>query len=234
MANLKRENVFLFLSLLCCAQLCSHSTNLEVKAQSSANASKDKVTTLLRGGIEKHHQGDDSGAEKNFREALKLDAANVNAHYNLAALEEARGEVGAALSEYRQVLRYNPNDQSVISAIHELEASTDNHATIQEKTALKAHTQQDSLLPSQDAFATLPDFPPRAPARGGLNSTRFVSSTQMNNMRNPQSTNLALATERNSTGGSMHALRSFGASFIRASLTYGRPVDTCACPILRF
>jgi tetratricopeptide (TPR) repeat protein len=234
MAKLKGNNISVLVSLLCCAQLFADSTNLQVKAQSSADLSNDKVRTLLKGGIEKHHKGDDSGAEKNFREALKLDSTNANAHYNLAALEEARGELGAALTEYRQVLRYNPNDQSVISAIHELEASTNNHAAIQEKTVLKAHTQQDSLLPSADAFATLPDFPPRAPARAGLNATRFVSSTQMNSERNPQSTELALATDHNSTGGSMHALRSFGASFIRASMMYGRPVDTCACPILRF
>jgi tetratricopeptide (TPR) repeat protein len=231
MAISKGRRVSVLVPLLCC--VFSYSMNLQVKAQSATSSSSAKVSTLLRGGIEKHHQGDDSGAEKNFREALKLDASNANAHYNLAALSEARGELGAALDEYRQVLRYNPHDQTVITAIHELEASTSHQSAIREKTVLKAHTQQDSLLPSVDAFATLPDFPPRAPARGGLNSDRLLSSTQMNSVH-PQSTTLAVATERKSTGGSMHALRSFGSSFIRASMMYGRPVDTCACPILRF
>jgi len=248
MAKLKGKNLPLLLSILCCAQLA---LNLEsARAQSSSEPSKDKVTTLLKGGIERHQKGDDKGAEKNFREALRLDSANANAHYNLAALAEAHGEVGTALNEYRQVLRYNPNDQTVITAIHELEASKSNGAAVTERTRLTGHASEDSLLPSADAFSTgLSEYPPLAPARGTLNgnasATRLASSAQSNTVHNPRSTNLALATDRNNfdqnlnrnnnTGGSMHAFRSFGMQFLRASLMYGsRPVDTCACPILRF
>jgi tetratricopeptide (TPR) repeat protein len=241
MAKLKGTNLPLLLSILCCAQL---TLNLEsVEAQSSSEPSKDKVTTLLKGGIERHQKGDDKGAEKNFREALRLDSANANAHYNLAALAEAHGEVGTALNEYRQVLRYNPNDQTVITAIHELEASQTSHAAVTERTRLTGHASQDSLLPSADAFSTgLSEFPPLAPTRGSLNgngnanATRLASSAQSDTVHNPRSTNLALASDRNNnTGGSMHAFRSFGMQFLRASLMYGgRPVDTCACPILRF
>jgi len=250
MAKSKGTNLPVLLSFLCCTQLTLNTASVPVSAQTASSSEPEKITTLLKGGIQKHQKGDDSGAEKNFREAIRLDSASANAHYNLAALSEAHGELGTALNEYRQVLRYNPNDQAAITAIHELEARTGPHAAIAERTRLKGHATQDSLLPSADAFATnLSDYPPLAPARGGLsgnslngnvNTTRLASSTQFNTVHNPRSTNLALATDRdnlarNNTGGSMHAFRTIGMSFLRASLMYGgRPVDTCACPILRF
>jgi tetratricopeptide (TPR) repeat protein len=251
MAKLKGTNLPVLLSFLCCAQVALNSASMPVKAQSAPDSNKEKVTTLLKGGIQKHQSGDDAGAEKNFREALRIDSANANAHYNLAALAEAHGERDTALKEYRQVLRYSPKDQSVITAIHELEASTGHQAAVSERTRLQGHAAQDSLLPSADAFATnLSDYPPLAPARGSLgtntlngnaNRNGLVSSTQFNTLRNQQPTNLALATDqdngnRNKTGGgSMHAFRVIGMGVLRAGLMYGgRPVDTCACPILRF
>jgi len=63
-----RKHVVIFLSSIFCLQLAFTATVQPARAQSTSK--KEQVTTLLKGGIEKHRAGDDAAAEKQFRAAL--------------------------------------------------------------------------------------------------------------------------------------------------------------------
>ena len=49
--------------------------------------------------------GDQATAEQQFRAALKLDSANVEAHANLGAIAFFQGNCGTAEPEFREALR---------------------------------------------------------------------------------------------------------------------------------
>ncbi len=56
-----------------------------------------------------------------FKKVLSLDSRNADAHYNLGAIAEARGDASQALNEYRQASQLNPQDQEFRDAVAQIE-----------------------------------------------------------------------------------------------------------------
>jgi len=196
---------------------------------------RDQATLLLRGGIQKHSAGDDLEAEKDFQEALKLDPTNADVHFNLAAIEEGRGEIAAALEDYRATLKSSPGDQAALHAIIQLEEKKADQSTFHETPVLSGRAQESSLVSGASAFAT-----------EGAQNVALPHALSGN--ANIQTLN-AKAEETKSAkskGGTLRAFKhvgifalktaavaasSSGSAYYRRGIG-GQPVDTCACNTL--
>ncbi len=192
---------------------------------------------LIKAGVEKHRLGLDIEAEAKFREALSCDPTNANAHFNLAALAEGRGDRAAALDQYRSALALDPADQSTISAIHELEASVENRSLFKEPNLFQGRSVQAMFSGSTNILADQSEFPPTAPQRGRLTAYPFHSGITSSA---PLISSVSSASRSsNNQSHTMHTLANIGIGVLSASLSRslfsGRPMlDTCACPILHF
>jgi tetratricopeptide (TPR) repeat protein len=190
---------------------------------------QQEATALLKGGIVKHQNGDDQGAILDFQQAVNLDPSNSDAHFNLAAMQEGRGEIGAALAEYRAVLQNNPNDQSAMSAINQLEGTVRGQTPL-----LQGSARESSLLPSATAFA-----PPLLPGTPGfaVNTAPPVLNGKAKKVKPPK--------PPKQKGGTMRALKAIGFIALKTAVAasnsglmyYGGAVgtgtvDTCACNTL--
>ena len=71
-------------------------------ATTSANAKA--VAALVQKGLQAQIAGNDTEAEKNFKEVLCSDAANKYAHYNLGLIYQNRGNNSDAEAEYDKAL----------------------------------------------------------------------------------------------------------------------------------
>jgi superkiller protein 3 len=67
-----------------------------------------EVYALL--GFVRGRQGKDAEAIGLFREALRLDQAQWQAHLNLGIALERQGDLAGALAHYREAVRLNPAD----------------------------------------------------------------------------------------------------------------------------
>ncbi len=81
----------------------------------------DAATAMLKRATEKYSSGDTAEAERMFKKVLTLDSRNADAHYNLGAIAEARGDTAVALNEYRTASQINPNDQDLKDAVVQIE-----------------------------------------------------------------------------------------------------------------
>jgi tetratricopeptide (TPR) repeat protein len=191
----------------------------------STQMNQVEATTFLKGGIVKHQNGDDQGAMLDFQQAVNLDPSNSDAHFNLAAIEEARGEIGPALAEYRAVLQYNPNDQSAIAAVNQLQVAVAGQSNFQEKPVLQGSARETSLLPSANAFA-----PPlmQGAAGAAVNTPQPILNAKASKTKQPKT-----------KGGTLRALKAIGSIALKTAVAasnsglmyYGGAgaVDTCAC-----
>ncbi|MGH7839505.1 MAG: tetratricopeptide repeat protein, partial [Candidatus Binataceae bacterium] len=66
--------------------------------------------TLIAIALGQKHELD--GAIKEYRAALEIDPANVNAHLGLGLTLEAKGNLPAALDEYRRALALDPDSET--------------------------------------------------------------------------------------------------------------------------
>jgi len=193
---------------------------------------QEEATALLKGGIVKHQTGDDQGAILDFQQAVNLDPSNPDAHFNLAALQEGRGEIGAALAEYRAVLQNNPNDQSAMAAINQLEGTVRGETPL-----LQGSARESSLLPSATAFA-----PPLMPGTPGfaVNTAPPVLNGKAKKVKPPKP-----PKPPKQKGGTLRALKAIGSIALKTAVAasnsglmyYGGAVgtgtvDTCACNTL--
>jgi len=193
------------------------------------NDSHAQATALLKAGIERHQKGDDDGAMLLFHQAIVLDPSNSDAHFDFAAIEEARGQIGAAIANYQAVLENNPNDQTAIAAINQLQVAVHAPSNFQNTPVLKGVAHETSLLPSANAFA-----PPQ------LMSETPGAAVTTNKFKQPK--------PPKSKGGTMRALKTIGSIALKTAVAasqsglmyYGRAgvgvptgtVDTCACNTL--
>jgi tetratricopeptide (TPR) repeat protein len=194
----------------------------------STQMNQVEATTFLKGGIVKHQNGDDQGAMLDFQQAVNLDPSNSDAHFNLAAIEEARGEIGPALAEYRAVLQYNPNDQSAIAAVNQLRVAVAGQSNFQEKPVLQGSARETSLLPSANAFA-----PPlmQGAAGAAVNAPQPILNAKASKTKQPK--------PPKTKGGTLRALKAIGSIALKTAVAasnsglmyYGGAgaVDTCAC-----
>ncbi|MCC7527841.1 MAG: tetratricopeptide repeat protein [Candidatus Melainabacteria bacterium] len=81
----------------------------------------DAATAMLKRATDLYTKGETAEAERMFKKVLSLDSRNADAHFNLGAISEARGDVAHALSEYRMANQINPADKEFRDAIAQIE-----------------------------------------------------------------------------------------------------------------
>lgn len=100
----------------------------EVKPQALSNyddpdtaTPNDAATAMLKRATDMYSRGETAEAERMFKKVLTLDSRNADAHYNLGAIAESRGDTAQALSEYRIASQINPDDQELKDAVAQIE-----------------------------------------------------------------------------------------------------------------
>lgn len=81
----------------------------------------DAATAMLKRATDMYSRGETAEAERMFKKVLTLDSRNADAHYNLGAIAESRGDTAQALSEYRIASQINPDDQELKDAVAQIE-----------------------------------------------------------------------------------------------------------------
>jgi Tfp pilus assembly protein PilF len=79
------------------------------------------ATAMLKRATDLYTRGETAEAERIFKKVLTLDSRNADAHFNLGAIAEARGDVRQALGEYRMASQINPTDKEFREAIVQIE-----------------------------------------------------------------------------------------------------------------
>lgn len=82
---------------------------------------KPEIDEMLRHGTAAFQAGNTDEAERNFREVLAKSPFNSNASFNLGAIAEQKGDLAAALGNYRTALIGSPNDSQIREAITQIE-----------------------------------------------------------------------------------------------------------------
>lgn len=86
-----------------------------------AATSTDAATSMLKRATDLYAKGNTSEAERMFKKVLTVDSRNADAHYNLGAIAESRGDISTALNEYRAASQLNPNDGEFKDAVAQIE-----------------------------------------------------------------------------------------------------------------
>lgn len=81
----------------------------------------DAATAMLKRATDLYSAGNTAEAERMFKKVLSLDSRNADAHYNLGAIAESRGDSAQALNEYRIASQLNPNDAELKDAVAQIE-----------------------------------------------------------------------------------------------------------------
>lgn len=104
----------------------------EAKPQALSNyddpdtaTSGDAATAMLKRATDLYSRGETAEAERMFKKVLTVDSRNADAHYNLGAIAEARGDLGQALNEYRIASQINPSDPELKGAVDQIERKQD-------------------------------------------------------------------------------------------------------------
>jgi hypothetical protein len=79
--------------------------------------SAGEVDSYLKQGIKQYSEGNYADARASFNRVLKSDPRNCHAMYNLAAIDERFGDLGAALNKYQLALSFNPSDPELQRAV---------------------------------------------------------------------------------------------------------------------
>jgi tetratricopeptide (TPR) repeat protein len=117
-------------------------------------ASGDAEKETLRNAMRLYSQGRTDEAEKQFRKALSINKNSSDAYYNLGVIDEAKGDLQGALSNYRSASRINPADTDLANAISGVETKLQDKVTadqhqkqVQQQAALEQQQQRktDSL-----------------------------------------------------------------------------------------
>ncbi len=91
------------------ATACSGSDTAPNAAGASTVAPNAKLAlAALNAGLKAHAAGDLVTAAADYNKALKYDATNKFAFYNLALIDEANGNYGLAEDKYRSALKTDP------------------------------------------------------------------------------------------------------------------------------
>ncbi len=100
----------------------------EAKPQALSNyddpdtaTSGDAATAMLKRATDLYSRGETAEAERMFKKVLAVDSRNADAHYNLGAIAEARGDSAQALNEYRIASQISPSDPELKAAVDQIE-----------------------------------------------------------------------------------------------------------------
>lgn len=102
----------------------------------------DAATAMLKRATDLYSRGDTAEAERMFKKVLTLDSRNADAHYNLGAIAEARGDTAQALNEYRIASQINPGDQELKDAVAQIERKQNSDRMAQAEQQRQRDEQQ--------------------------------------------------------------------------------------------
>lgn len=106
---------------------------------------QDQADDALKNAINLYSAGRTAEAEREFKKVVSLDGNNADAHFNLGAIAEGRGQLDAALNEYRQAYRINPNDSELRDAVASVESK------LREQVAQKNAEKERQLASAREA-----------------------------------------------------------------------------------
>ncbi len=115
-----------------------------------------EVEALFDDAKEQHFLGNNAEAERLFKEVLKLDPKNADAHFNLGAVLEWQKRIDEALDHYKAAQALRPSDQEIAQATRALaEKSQENARALSEKTR-QDHKRHLAVLGQQakEAFSS--------------------------------------------------------------------------------
>lgn len=122
------------------ATSCSGDDDGSSKDDSSSSSSEEKqASSALQAGLDAHSKGDLTEAKAQYEKVLDLDSDNKYAFYNLALIDEASKNYGAAEENYRAALEADPAYEPALFNLAILRTSEDPQEAIQlYRAAVKA------------------------------------------------------------------------------------------------
>lgn len=108
----------------------------------------EDLTPLERAGdyfdqaLTAYHNGKYPEAERLFKEVVRLDPRNADAHFNLGAIAEWRGDLTGAVRAYRTALALKPQDREIARAILEVEVKDEQRSTARAKEEENRHQSE--------------------------------------------------------------------------------------------
>ena len=137
-----------------------------------------EVTAVLKYGARKHAEGNYEEAEAAFRHVLSRDPANVDAFYDLGALDERKGDLIGALSSYRAALALKPHDKEIAEAVSSIEKTLRNRPAFSFRENHRQPARGQFGLPGVSSAASAPvsaplSAPVPVPALAGDSSVGF-------------------------------------------------------------
>lgn len=106
----------------------------------------DAATAMLKRATDLYSAGNTAEAERMFKKVLSLDSRNADAHYNLGAIAESRGDTAQALNEYRIASQLSPNDAELKDALAQIERKQSSEKLAQaEQQRQKEEQHRESL-----------------------------------------------------------------------------------------
>ncbi len=104
---------------------CSGAESPSSSDSSAAAPDPKKAATALDAGLEAHSAGDLTAAVADYETTLEYDPENKFALYNLALIDEARGNYGLAEEKYRAALETDPTYEPALFNLAILRTSRD-------------------------------------------------------------------------------------------------------------
>lgn len=103
-------------------------------------------SAALADAMQLYQAGKVPQAEAAFRKILAGDPNNGDAYYNLGVIAEGKGDLNAALSNYRSALNINPQDTDLQSAVAAVQGKLDSARAVADNTKQQ---QQDAARKAQ-------------------------------------------------------------------------------------
>lgn len=109
----------------------------------TAELNNDNVKSMLQDAIRLSAAGRANEAESAFKRVLELDDKNIDAHFSLGVMAEAKGDLSLALSHYKAAASFSPSDSELKDAI----------ASVQNKLREKIAAGRARAAEEQQAYA---------------------------------------------------------------------------------
>jgi Flp pilus assembly protein TadD len=103
---------------------------------------EDSATAMLKRATDLYAKGKTAEAESVFKKVVAIDSQNADAHFNLGAIAEARGDTQAALREYRIASQINPSDPELKDAVSQIERKQNANRIAQDTERQQREAQQ--------------------------------------------------------------------------------------------
>lgn len=103
---------------------------------------EDSATAMLKRATDLYSKGKTGEAEAVFKKVVAIDSQNADAHFNLGAIAESRGDTQTALREYRIASQINPADPELRDAVAQIERKQNADRVAQDSERQQREAQQ--------------------------------------------------------------------------------------------